>query len=359
VSGVVREAEVDRATTAFHVALTQIGVSTIEDALILWESVPATGRGPAVERWLDDAIHLVMTRRGEAKDLAVAYYRLARALVTGRTTPDPRNPDPTSVTLSQLRYEFGKLVDGNAERSQEGRSEASSTNESSSSSSSDSGAQEGEDDASDRILIEELDDLERSQAEEDARLDAEAERELRTVLQNLGPKNLDNKISGIDDSQPASDVDRLRKKAHDEAGARQAAAAGRVAKNGGRSELWNTMQRDKRALAWARVSTTGTPCGFCAMLISRGAVYKTAESAMFNEGDLYHDNCNCIAVPIFSEEQYQSSRFDLNRKYQEEWPKVTKGLSGKAALSAWRRYIRQTQKSEAQAASATPNVQEA
>lgn len=327
-SAVAREAEVDRVTTAFHLALTKIGVDTVEEALVLWESVPVDQRGDSVKRWLADAIHLVMTKRGQSRELAVAYYRLARALVTGRTVPDPRQPEKKSVTLAELRYEFSKLTDGKAPKPQEGGEGIS------------------------------IEDIDWNPLEEATQIDRDAHDELVIDLTALGPDNLNKKIDGIDDGQPASEVDKARQQAHTEAGARQAAAASRIAQNGARSEVWNLMRHDKRALGWARVSTTGTPCGWCAMLISRGAVYRSESSAMYAEGDLYHDNCNCIAVPIFSREQYQSSRFDLNRRYQKEWPEVTKGLSGKAALSAWRRYIRQTQKA-AQAAAASTNVQEA
>lgn len=92
------------------------------------------------------------------------------------------------------------------------------------------------------------------------------------------------------------------------------------------------------------------------MLMSRGPVYKTANSAIYAEGDLYHDNCNCYAEPIYSTEQYETSPlFELNRQYQELWPIVTEGLGGKSALSAWRRFIRQQGDQE----SLTTSVQEA
>lgn len=87
------------------------------------------------------------------------------------------------------------------------------------------------------------------------------------------------------------------------------------------------------------------------MLISRGAVYRSEKSALYAEGDLYHDNCHCYAQPIFTREQYKNSQsYELNRRYSELWPKVTKGLTGKAAVSAWRRFIRQEQKAAAQEA---------
>lgn len=84
------------------------------------------------------------------------------------------------------------------------------------------------------------------------------------------------------------------------------------------------------------------------MLISRGPVYRSEQSATlkggaatYEDGDKYHDNCNCYAMPIFSREEFsRSSLFALNREYGDAWPRVTRGLSGKAAVSAWRRYIK-------------------
>jgi hypothetical protein len=97
------------------------------------------------------------------------------------------------------------------------------------------------------------------------------------------------------------------------------------------------------------------------MLISRGPVYRSQSSAEFADGDKYHDNCHCYAEPVFTREQYNgSATYELNRRYEELWPKVTRGLSGKAAVSAWRRFIRQEQQAAAQEARrSTSSVQEA
>jgi hypothetical protein len=62
------------------------------------------------------------------------------------------------------------------------------------------------------------------------------------------------------------------------------------------------------------------------------------------DGDKYHDNCHRYAEPVFTREQFATSQlYALNRRYGELWPQVTKGLSGKSAVSAWRRFIRQEQ----------------
>lgn len=80
--------------------------------------------------------------------------------------------------------------------------------------------------------------------------------------------------------------------------------AGRIALEGGRATILNTVERDPVALGYFRI-TDGQPCAFCALLASRpviggrGAFYKTAESAGFAA----HNDCGCSAAPMFSRDQ--------------------------------------------------------
>lgn len=112
---------------------------------------------------------------------------------------------------------------------------------------------------------------------------------------------------------------------------------------------------DEKIIGWIRFSRTGTPCGWCAMLLSRAfmkkspALYRTRASAGSSvnsageeaaDADKYHNNCKCVAIPVFDLAQLNSPLFDLNRLYATQWPKVTRGLGGDAALAAWRRFIR-------------------
>ncbi|WP_460082511.1 VG15 protein [Streptomyces variabilis] len=359
-----RQAEANQASAAFHVALTQIGAQTIAEALALWNEVPAAQRAVTAGGWLRRAITLVMSRRRMSRDLARAYYRLARALQTGTTVADPYHPEPSHLTLGDLRREFAALVGTYQSPSPEPAGEAATGESGEASPASVGGTepveegaqaapqddgQEPDDEPEDweRILVEELDGL----REDEERIEREAEEELRTVLEALGTRNLDRRLSQVDDEQSAKDADRQREEAHRQAGAQQAAAASRVAMNGGRSTAWHHMRRDRRALGYVRLSRTGTPCGWCAMLISRGVAYKSEASATFADGDLYHHNCHCYAEPVFSRQQYGSSElFALNREYEALWPEVTKGHTGKSALTVWRRFIRQKQRERHRAA---------
>lgn len=77
---------------------------------------------------------------------------------------------------------------------------------------------------------------------------------------------------------------------------RSAAAAMRHVLNGGRETLLSSIDADRRALGWARV-TSGSACGFCAMLASRGGVYR--DSTVDFQA---HDHCSCSVEPIYRSE---------------------------------------------------------
>lgn len=324
-----RRAEASLVTYAFHLALTAMGIKALADAIRLWATVSAEPSrvAPTAASWIGQAVRFILLRRRDTRALALAYYRLVRALHTGHTLP---SPDGTGgrVPLSVLRRRFLEALGLYAPEVLNDPEIASSS------------LQQGSADL--EVVIDELEDL--IDALED---DSTAEEEAEIILDALGPRNLERKLEQIRDDLPAREVDRLREEARRAVARRQAAAAERMIKNGGRGAVFDLADKDDQVLGWARVSMTGTPCGWCAMLISRGPVYKSATSASIgldHEGDLYHDNCNCIAVPVFSEEQYaEDPRFNLNREYGQLWPRVTAGLGGKAALSKWRKYFRKNE----------------
>src|SRR5690606_13532801 len=103
--------EAQAASLAFQAAIVRMGVETLVEATSLLhrqrtEDVTGTAAG-----WLDDAITMVLTRRRQSQQLALAYFRLFRALRTGTTIPDPRDPEPAYVTLDDLRDEFNRLLE--------------------------------------------------------------------------------------------------------------------------------------------------------------------------------------------------------------------------------------------------------
>lgn len=282
-----------------------MGAKTVEDALTLWADLPPDLQPGTASRWLGRAVRLVMFRRKRSQALALAYYRLARALRTGTTVADPYHPEPSFITLDTLRREFAALA-----------------------------GTEPQVGSPDMIRVETISGL----AEALAAIETAAEREANEALTNLGPLNSQKKQTKIDGS--SQDSDAQRREAHDAAGRRQAASAERIALNGARSTVQATSTRDAKVIGWVRLSRSGTPCGWCAMLISRGPVYKNAKTA--GDVDQYHDNCKCYAEPVYGMEDFDTSPlYSLNREYARLWPQVTKGLGGDAALTAWRYFIRQ------------------
>jgi hypothetical protein len=113
----------------------------------------------------------------------------------------------------------------------------------------------------------------------------------------------------------------------------QVGAVSRLVLDGGRSTLVGNMAKDRQAVGWQRV-TDGNPCHFCAMLASRGAVYRDKRTAGFDlSGERYHDSCGCTVEPMFS---YDAPLLPSTQKYSELWKSSTAGKSGKDAISAFR-----------------------
>jgi hypothetical protein len=108
-----------------------------------------------------------------------------------------------------------------------------------------------------------------------------------------------------------------------------AGAVLRHVQNGGRETVHATVLRDEKALGVQRV-TDGSPCAFCAMLASRGAVYKSQMSADFEA----HDKCGCGAEPVYRPNGALPGRAE---EFSRLWAESTAGLSGDEARSAFRK----------------------
>jgi len=105
------------------------------------------------------------------------------------------------------------------------------------------------------------------------------------------------------------------------------AAAEKLVLDTGRDTITGAVMADRKARGWARVTEPGA-CYFCAMLASRGAVYRTEQTAQFRA----HDHCHCHPEPVFT--AYEPSA--QVREWQALWVKSTAGHSGKAAIAAFR-----------------------
>lgn len=71
-------------------------------------------------------------------------------------------------------------------------------------------------------------------------------------------------------------------------------AASRLVLNGARETITSSIRSDPGTAGWYR-STGAKPCAFCALLASRGAVYKSEETADFR----VHDHCSCEPEPAY------------------------------------------------------------
>ncbi len=143
---------------------------------------------------------------------------------------------------------------------------------------------------------------------------------VRQTLDATGPGAM---LHGIKSGQTPA-------QALENAAVRLAGAASRLALSGGRQAVLRAVNADGKALGWERI-TSGSPCAFCAMLASRGPVYKTEASAAFEA----HNHCMCVAMPVFSQADV---KIPHNAQLAQEWKNVTEGLSGADARRAWRHY---------------------
>lgn len=110
------------------------------------------------------------------------------------------------------------------------------------------------------------------------------------------------------------------------------AAGSRLALNAGRHMVEDLALADPSSVGWQRVIKSAKPCAFCAMLASRGAVYKAGR---YPPRTKYHYGCSCVAVPLFKGSQkHQQAVF-----YAALWKESTKGKRGKAAVNAFRKAL--------------------
>lgn len=168
-------------------------------------------------------------------------------------------------------------------------------------------------------------------------------------IAGVGPPDLDDErvesnltATGIASYQRAIRAGQTPTQAIDTMAVNLAGSATRLAAEGGRQVIRDAVDGDDAAIGWMRI-TDGDACSWCLMLASRGAVYKSAQTAgraknrrFTGPGQFkWHDHCGCVAVPIFDADDPRLDRAD---ELYAEWLRVTQGKSGKAAVNAWRQH---------------------
>lgn len=116
-----------------------------------------------------------------------------------------------------------------------------------------------------------------------------------------------------------------REDSPDHAVATLALRAVREVENAGRQQIIHAVANDPAPeiiRGWARVATGRETCAWCLMLVSRGPVYLSADSAGLDLSDTsatnmiaagtdvsefmqeWHEGCDCIVVPVFKTQQW-------------------------------------------------------
>lgn len=103
----------------------------------------------------------------------------------------------------------------------------------------------------------------------------------------------------------------------------------RMVVNNARDTVIDTAKADPKAVGWYRV-TDGSPCAFCALLASRGVVYRTETTASFKS----HNDCGCTAAPAFSRDQQLP---DLSHAARSVYNDSTAGLPNNQRIAAFRK----------------------
>ncbi|MHB6907110.1 VG15 protein [Streptomyces sp. DB-54] len=271
-------------------------------------------------QWMDASLGAITASRSRSRGLAASYLRLHRALNTHTTLP-PYAPAPVAeaTTLGNLRRDFASRAQIHLPpATDDGRA----------------------------VVIE--DDYTWPDEDRDA-LDAAA----RTSLAVTGPVQARRRLAAVegtagrgrlDDTDFLDELDTLMR----DAGASAAAAADREVLRGGRDLLHRALSADPRVVGWARM-TSSDPCAWCAMLASRGAVYRSRDAAQLKghagrnappvdleDLEKYHDQCHCQVVPIYSRTAWLPEQ---GRAFRELWDEATDGHTGRDAINAYRRAI--------------------
>jgi len=163
---------------------------------------------------------------------------------------------------------------------------------------------------------------------------------LDTSLRVTGPVAFKKSILRISGADLTPEVERaLTQSILKDAGKSMAAAVTRHVNDGARQEVLANTKVDPVALGFMRVTKSGRPCYFCAMLASRGPVYgqesfSSSDPRFVGDGVAKaHDNCACVLEPVFSR---ATNVPDLSKQASEIWGSATKGKGGKAAVNAFR-----------------------
>lgn len=116
---------------------------------------------------------------------------------------------------------------------------------------------------------------------------------------------------------------------------------GRHVQQAARDAVADTAEAAGDEIRWARVLAGDENCAFCAMLASRGPVYRSEQTALGRGGarlDAYHDNCDCRAVLVREGEDWEGR--EQQEWLETLWMTATDRMSNRPARNMFRRAYR-------------------
>jgi len=359
-----RRSEAGAVAATYHVAIVLLGARAFSEVLALWQGVvPTEARvSSSGDQFTQDAVKAMRIRRSQVEMIALAFMRLFRALQTGYTFQTWGSKELDAVPLSTLRKDFyDLLVQYIPEALNSGLidldpSDGIPAEEVENPDGSDYDPYNIEDWLDDPdIEVESVDGIEDllDQLEDD--LDAEAQR----VISGLGPDRLQeilNDLSQDDKTQTPRETEAEREDAQTKVGVLVASHADRIVQNGARHAETATGNADSRVKGFIRVHYPQgdvNPCGFCALLLTKGFVTRTllyhsskgaggTNDEAGNNPDEYHAGCHCRAEAIYNLSSLDTDpRFAPNRMFADLYEQKVRGeYYGKDILKQWRSIIR-------------------
>ncbi|WP_156937531.1 hypothetical protein [Haloglycomyces albus] len=310
----VPRAQINEVDQTYRAAYMDLATRAMRDALAAWTAVTLAElyRTPAAAWW--QLVSTMTSHRFAFRNLAIARYRLLRALELGRTVALP-SEKATSVKLADLWRQFYRSADQPGRPIPRGGRKTIPIDKT----------------VWDRWRPDKM------------------ERTLAASYFSRGPARLKRKVERWEKQGKARIVDgelQVSKEAGPEANRvknaiirSSAANAARIAQDGARDATAEAIERDKKVKRWFRI-TDGDPCYWCAMLASQGAYYKSKRTAHRREdGHAYHDNCNCDVRPSWIDDGHPLANIPAaERRWVDLWQRFDKERKDTPSLT-WRKWF--------------------
>lgn len=358
-----KAAEIAALEEAHRAAQTRLGTIAGYLALLEWVGVnPADPVGTAA-RWTESALQLIAGARRKSRRLAIAYYRLARALDTGFTVPVP-NGTGGSTSLGDLRKEMTEALldiadiditkgpfDNDDEDFLESLARELIPGTPVAGVSIDEVIQ---------LLLDAMDapDTEKIGIDTDFEwepivLQGEAlERVYKALLEALTVDHQKRRNENVPEGMTPRETLEWLQEGHGKTGVIAAGVVDQAGIDAGRDTITAAINSDGRVRVVAR-GTGPDPCHFCSMLASRGWAYRNAASAgkrsaekqaaarakgvSEDEIHKYHPHCHCYPIVRWVD---TADLPESNAYYERMWPKVIDKWPGKDPLNSWRNWMR-------------------